>query len=128
MRGGSIVIIQICPSQKTVTNFNCKHLSLELCLAMASVANAPLNLLKPLNLPRYKPGIGSGFVTTPLRSTINAPFLTAQSSKQSSSPIICFASEKQNSSTDARQVTLCSLASIFLIQSSTFKYLLFRLM
>ncbi|KAM5563231.1 protein LOW PSII ACCUMULATION 1, chloroplastic [Rosa sericea] len=67
---------------------------------MASVANAPLNLLKPLNLPRYKPGFGSGFVTTPLRSTINAPFLTAQSSKQSSSPIICFASEKQNSSTD----------------------------
>ncbi|KAL6208892.1 hypothetical protein ACLB2K_019835 [Fragaria x ananassa] len=67
---------------------------------MASVANAPLNLLKPLNLPRYKLGFGSCIVTTPFRSTINAPFLAPQSSKQSSSPIICFASEKQNSSTD----------------------------
>lgn len=67
---------------------------------MASVANAPLYLLKPLNLPRYKLGICSGIATTPFCSTINAPFLTRQSSKQSSSPIICFASDKQNSSTE----------------------------
>lgn len=67
---------------------------------MASVANAPLYLLKPLNLPRYELGICSRIATTPFRSTINAPFLTQQSSKQSSSPIICFASDKQNSSTE----------------------------
>lgn len=67
---------------------------------MASVANAPLYLLKPLNLPRYKLGICSGIATTRFRSTINAPFLTRQSAKQSSSPIICFASDKQNSSTE----------------------------
>lgn len=67
---------------------------------MASVANAPLYLLKPLNLPRYKLGICCGIATTPFCSTINAPFLTRQSSKQSSSPIICFASDKQNSSTE----------------------------
>lgn len=67
---------------------------------MASVANAPLYLLKPLNLPRYELGICSRIATTPFRSTINAPFLTRQSAKQSSSPIICFASDKQNSSTE----------------------------
>lgn len=67
---------------------------------MASVANAPLYLLKPLNLPRYELGICSRIATTPFRSTIKAPFLTQQSSKQSSSPIICFASDKQNSSTE----------------------------
>ncbi|KAL6217664.1 hypothetical protein ACLB2K_010881 [Fragaria x ananassa] len=64
---------------------------------MASVANAPLNLLKPLNLPRHKLRFGSCIVTTPFRSTINEPFLTPQSSKQRSSSIICFASEKQSS-------------------------------
>lgn len=67
---------------------------------MASVANAPLYLLKPLNLPRYELGICSRIATTPFRSTTNAPFLTQQSLKQSSSPIICFASDKQNSSTE----------------------------
>ncbi|XP_004292260.1 PREDICTED: protein LOW PSII ACCUMULATION 1, chloroplastic [Fragaria vesca subsp. vesca] len=64
---------------------------------MASVVNAPLNLLKPLNLPRHKLRFGSCIVTTPFRSTINEPFLTPQSSKQRSSSIICFASEKQSS-------------------------------
>ncbi|XP_050366001.1 protein LOW PSII ACCUMULATION 1, chloroplastic isoform X1 [Argentina anserina] len=67
---------------------------------MASVANAPLNFLKPLHLPRSKLGFGSCFVTTLFRSTINAPFLAPQSTKQRTSPVICFASEKQNSSAD----------------------------
>ncbi|XP_021806061.1 protein LOW PSII ACCUMULATION 1, chloroplastic isoform X2 [Prunus avium] len=66
---------------------------------MASVANGPFYILKPPNHPGYK--LSSGIRTTLWSfSCTNAPFLTLQTSKHKSSTIICFATDKQTSSTE----------------------------